>query len=104
MYNEPTFRRQYPSIPQLKLHVGSNIVTCHDKIKKDEMAGTRSVHNNDLWRIKYFVWPTRRERLGDFGLDGRIILKRVLKKWGTKMQTGLVWLRTGTAGEALQTR
>jgi hypothetical protein len=41
--------------------------------------------------------PGGRHHLGDPGVDGRIILKRIFKKWGGAW-TGLSWLRIGTGG------
>jgi hypothetical protein len=30
------------------------------------------------------------------GVDGRIILEWILRKWGGKMWTGCIWFRVGT--------
>jgi hypothetical protein len=39
-----------------------------------------------------------RDHLEDPGLDGRIILKRMFRKWDTLIWSGLIWLRIGTGG------
>jgi hypothetical protein len=46
-----------------------------------------------------FWWGDQREgnHLGDPGLDGRIILKYIFKKWNGAW-IGLSWLRIGTGG------
>jgi len=36
--------------------------------------------------------------LGDPGVDGRIILRRIVRKWAVIAWTGSYWLRIGTGG------
>jgi hypothetical protein len=50
-----------------------------------------------------FRWGDLRERdyLEGLGVDGRIILKLILKKWDGQALTGLRWLRIGTGGGRL---
>jgi len=36
--------------------------------------------------------------LGDAGVDGRIILGWIFRKWDVGVWTGLIWLRVGTGG------
>ena len=46
-----------------------------------------------------FWWENLREgdHLGDPGVDGRIILRGIFRKWdGGGVWTGLCWLRIGT--------
>jgi len=47
-----------------------------------------------------FWWGNLRERdyLGDPGLDGRIMLRWIFRKWDVRVWTGLIWLRIGTGG------
>jgi len=47
-----------------------------------------------------FWWGNRRERehLGDPGVDGRIILRRLFRKWDVGVGAGSSWLRVGTGG------
>jgi hypothetical protein len=49
------------------------------------------------------VWGNLRERdrWGDPGVDGRIILGWIFKKWDGGVKTGLGWLRIGTGGGRL---
>ena len=47
-----------------------------------------------------FLWGNLRERdlLGDPGVDGRIILRWIFRKWDVGSWTGSSWLRIGTGG------
>jgi hypothetical protein len=41
--------------------------------------------------------PEGKRQFGDPGVDGRTILRWILKKWAV-LQTRLIWLRIGTGG------
>jgi hypothetical protein len=43
-----------------------------------------------------------RDRWGEPGLDGRIILEWIFKKWDVGVMTGLGWLRIGTGAGAFE--
>jgi len=40
-----------------------------------------------------------RDHLGDPGVDGRIILRWIFRKWDVGVRTGLIWLMIWTDGE-----
>jgi hypothetical protein len=50
-----------------------------------------------------FWWGNLRERdhLGDQGVDERITLRWVFRKWDVEVWTGSSWLMLGTGGENL---
>ena len=53
-----------------------------------------------------FGGKTLRERdhLEDPDVDGRIILRRIFRKWDVKAWTGSIWFRKGTGGRHLRMR
>jgi hypothetical protein len=49
----------------------------------------------------YRVWwgnLRKRDHLGDPGVNGRRIIRRIFKKWDLGTWTGSSWLRIGTGG------
>ena len=70
-------------------------------IKSRRMRGPRHVArigNEEAYTG--FWWGNLRERdhLGDPGLDGRIILRWIFRKWDVQLWTGSSCLRIGTGG------
>jgi len=45
-----------------------------------------------------------RDRLGDLGLDGKLILRWIFRKWDVGTWTGSSWLRIRTGGGHLRMR
>jgi hypothetical protein len=91
--------------------------------KRDEVTGEwRKLHNeelNGLYSLPNIVLVIKSRRCrtyggrkrcvqgsggvswGDPGVDGRIILGWIFKRWDVGMRTGLGWLRIGTGGGRL---
>jgi len=65
------------------------------------MGGACATYSGEERRGTYKVLvrkPEERDHLEDVGVDGRIILKSILKKSFARSWIGLVWLRIGTSG------
>ena len=50
-----------------------------------------------VYRV-FVVKPEGKNHLEDPGVDGRIILSWIFRKWDVKLWTGSSWLRIGTGG------
>jgi hypothetical protein len=59
----------------------------------EHLLGRRVVHTG-FWRGN----PRERDLLDDSGIDGRIILRGIFRKWDGGAWTGLSWFRIGTVG------
>jgi hypothetical protein len=65
-----------------------------DKIE-NEMGGTCSVHGGMGESCTGLWWGNLKERdhRGDPGVDGRILVMRIFRKWDVGVWTGLSWFR-----------
>jgi len=70
------------------------------------MSGTCRTNGGREEVYTGFWWGNMRERehLEDTGIDGRIILRWIFRKWDVEALTGTMWLRTGTVGGHLRKR
>jgi len=83
------------------LYCSPNIVRVI-KLRRVRWVGhvARMGEGRDVFRVLVGK-PRVREHLGDPGVDGRIILRRIFRKCDAGVWTGSSWLRIGTGGELL---
>jgi hypothetical protein len=64
------------------------------------MGGACSAYGGGGEPYTGFWWGNLRYRdhLGDLGVDERITLRWIFRKWNVVSWTGLSWLRIGTVG------
>jgi len=70
-----------------------------DQMEKNEMGGPCSTY---VWeqRIQGFGGGnlSERDHLGDRGVDGRVIIRWIFRKWDVGTYIGLSWHRIGIVG------
>jgi hypothetical protein len=66
---------------------------------KNEMSGVCSAYGvrRGVYNVLVGI-PEGKRHLGDPGVDGRIILRWIFRKWDLRVWTGLGWLRLETGG------
>jgi hypothetical protein len=72
------------------------------KLRRMRWAGhvTRIAERRGVYRVLVGK-PAVERHLEDSGVNGRIILRWIYRKWGLGLWTGLSWLRIGTGGRHL---
>jgi len=80
------------------LYCSSNIVRVI-KSRRMRWAGhvARMGERRGVYRV-LVVKPEEKSHLGEPGVDGRIILRCIFRKWDVGVWTGSSWLRIGTVG------
>jgi hypothetical protein len=81
------------------------VILIGDKIEKNEMgrASSSDGEGTGLYRVLVGKPEGKRPR-GDPGIDGRIMLRWIFRKWELGLWTGLSWLRIETGGGHLWMR
>ena len=70
-----------------------------DKIEKNRMGGACSMYRRKGRYIQGFGEEIRgKHDMEDPGVDGKIILRGIFRKWDGGAWTGLIWLTLGTGG------
>jgi len=62
------------------------------------MGGACSAYGGDAYTRFWWVNLGERDHWGDPGVDGRIILRWVFRKWNVEVWTGSNYLGIGTGG------
>ena len=82
----------------MDLYSSPNIVRVIKSIKMRWAGNVARMGRGE--RYTWLWWGDLRERdhLEDLGVDGRIVLRWIFRKWAGVGRTGWSWLRIGTGG------
>ena len=71
-----------------------------DKIERNDMGGTCNTYGGREDVYTGFCWGNLRERdqLEDPGVDGRVVLTWIFRKWDVGTKTISIWFRIGSGG------
>ena len=83
------------------LHIGGCSSIRNLRTRHVVVTGTRLPRRGEAYTGYWWGNLRERDHLGGLGVDGRIILKWIFRKWDVAVWTGLMWLRIGTGGGLL---
>ena len=72
------------------------------KIEKNELGWACSAYGERRGVYRVLVRKPEGDHLGDKGINERIILRWMFRKWDVAVWTGSSWLRIGTGGGHLR--
>jgi hypothetical protein len=65
------------------------------------MGRACSTYGGEVYTGFWWGNPREKDHLENPGVDGRIIVRWICRKWDGEAWTGLIWLRIGTDGRHL---
>ena len=81
------------------LFFSTNIVRVIESKKKNMLLAELTPHMTaEIYTGFWWGKQRKRDHLEDPGVDGRIILRWIFRKWDVGTWTGLIWLRMGRGG------
>ena len=80
------------------MYCSQNIIGVIKKRKKRWVGHVVRMGKGEAYKGFWLGNLRERDRLEDPGVDGRMILRWIFRKWNVGTWTGLSWLRIGTRG------
>ena len=81
--------------------VSTKIITWRHGEKGEKVKNKKEKSRGEEYTVFWWGNLQERDHLGDPGVDGRIILRWIFRKWDVGVWTGSSWLRIGTGGGQL---
>jgi len=82
----------------IDLYSSPNIIRVIKSRKKRWAAHVARMGRGEMYTGVWWGNLRERDHLGDRGVDGRIILRWIFRKWDVRVWIGSSWLRIGTGG------